>query len=57
MSAKRTSFSVNGKMSVAFDTLDYAKELEEPLTYRLPLRMGTMLAAAVGVFAALNKIL
>ena len=33
------------------------KELEERLTYRLTLRMGTMLVAAVGVIATLNKIL
>jgi hypothetical protein len=33
------------------------KELEERLTYRLTLRMGTMLVAAVGVIAALVKIL
>lgn len=33
------------------------KELEERLTYRLTLRMGTMLTAAVGVIAVLIKIL
>ncbi len=33
------------------------RQLEERLTYRLTLRMGTMLVAAVGVIAALNKIL
>ena len=33
------------------------KELEERLTYRLTLRMGAMLAAAVGVIAALIRIL
>lgn len=32
------------------------KELEERLTYRLTLRMGTMLTAAVGVIAVLIKI-
>ncbi len=33
------------------------RELEERLTYRLTLRMGTMLVAAVGVIATLIKIL
>ena len=87
-----------GDVTVAFDTLDYAKELEaagftpeqaevqakalgrivdeklatkqdiaslqrdikemeERLTYRLTLRMGTMLAASVAVIAALVKLL
>ena len=33
------------------------KELEERLTYKLTLRMGTMLVAAVGVIATLIKVL
>lgn len=35
----------------------YIKEREERLTYRLTLRLGTMLVAAVGIVATLVKIL
>lgn len=33
------------------------KELEERLTYRLTLRLGSMMVAAVGIVAALVKLL
>lgn len=33
------------------------KELEERLTYRLTLRLGSMMMAAVGIVAALVKLL
>jgi len=33
------------------------KELEERLTYRLTLRLGSMMVAAVGIVAALVKML
>ena len=33
------------------------RELEERLTYRLTLRLGSMLVAAVGILAALVKLL
>jgi len=33
------------------------KELEERLTYRLTLRLGSMMVAAVGIIAALVKLL
>jgi hypothetical protein len=33
------------------------KELEERLTYRLTLRLGSMIVAAIGIVAALVKLL
>ena len=33
------------------------KELEEHLTYRLTLRLGSMMVAAIGIVAALVKLL
>lgn len=40
-----------------FATKRDLKELEERLTYRLTLRLGSMMVAAVGIVAALVKVL